>query len=112
MSFKIGKQFEDYSEPLFPASYYLLLHRTHYYKSYNQNNPLFAKPGFKFMDKKKERMFYLKLKYRAGFSYDKLNWGNEDQLYRYKSYQTESPVFILIGLGGEPYYPEEIFLIP
>lgn len=43
-----------------------------------------------------------------------LQWSNPAQLKRYQDYQKSNgiPVFVVIGLGGIPDDPEEMFCIP
>jgi hypothetical protein len=112
-TYKDGEAFEYYTNSLFPLSDFEPLHRTPDYRSYKKGNPLYRKPDFKFRDKKTGKCFYVESKFRGGLYKGKLNWcKSDDQLQRYQEYENDAKVFILIGLGGEPASPEEVFLIP
>jgi hypothetical protein len=70
------------------------------------------KPDFKFRDKKTKKEFYIEAKFRTGEYQGKIVWCNDSQLKRYKQYNKETPVFLLLGVGGDPEYPEFLALIP
>jgi hypothetical protein len=110
MSFKKGGKFEHYTASLFPPSHYELLHRTPEFREEFSEECLL--PDFKFKDKKTGFEFYVEAKYRKAIYGDKLEWCDREQLYRYKEYDKEAPVFIMIGLEGNPADPEYVFLIP
>jgi len=113
MSFYKGEKFEDYTKSLFPASHFDLLHRTpDYDPDSKQFDESCLRPDFKFKDKKTGFEFYVESKYRKAIYGEKLEWCNYDQLKRYKEYDKEAPVFVLIGLEGKPYDPEFVFFIP
>lgn len=116
-SFVKGEEFEDYvRNVLFPKSEYDLIHRTH---NYNSNNGDFVesslKPDFTFRDRKTDEVFYIEVKWRAGYYNfkNKIEWCNKNQLYRYKKIdKKEHKVFIALGLGDNPKKPSEIALFP
>lgn len=113
-SFKVGQKFEDYvREFIFIDRYYDLLERTH---DYNRNSKDYVesslKPDFKFRDRRNKREFYVEAKFRTGLHKGKIIWCNEKQLQRYNAYNLEVPVFIILGMGEEPDYPEFLSLIP
>ncbi len=113
-SFKAGQKFEDYvREFLFIDKYYDLIEKTH---DYNTNSKDYVKsslkPDFKFRDKLTKKEFYVEAKFRTGLYNGKINWCNENQLHRYQSYNKDAPVFLILGLGEKPDYPEFIALIP
>jgi hypothetical protein len=62
----------------------------------------------------KGEKFCVECKFRSDLYEDKLNWSNSHQLDRYKEYAKEYrlPFFVIIGLGGDPTYPERMFCIP
>ncbi len=113
-SFKRGQQFEDYVEKyLFPPNYYDLTEKTHNYQT-NSKHYVEASlnPDFKFRDRLTKKEFYIEAKFRTNFYKDKLVWCNEKQLARYKYINQNTPVFLLLGDGGKPNWPEYISLIP
>jgi hypothetical protein len=112
-SFKKGQKFEEYvREYLFIASHFDILERTHNYKEnckdYVESS---LKPDFKFRDKKTKQEFYLEAKFRSSTYNGKLVWCNDKQLARYKRYDKETPVFIIIGFGEDPKLPECLTLL-
>jgi hypothetical protein len=113
-SFKMGEKFENYVRQfLFVNNYYDLLERSHNYttnsKDYVQSS---LKPDFKFCDKWTKKEFYVESKFRTSDYKGKIVWCNDNQLIRYKEYNKERPVFLMLGMGGDPKYPEFLSLIP
>lgn len=90
-----------------------LLMKTH---DFQENNKDFIEsslyPDFLFRDKKSKLVFYVEAKYRENTYQGKVNWCKEHQLMRYKELDKVIPITIAIGLGGRPYNPRQIFLIP
>jgi hypothetical protein len=113
-NFRKGDQFEKLTSRFFPDSHYDCLEMTHSSKT---NRERFVesslKPDFKFRDRKTKKEFWVESKYRSGLTEDgKILWTNPKQFQRYKDYNKDCPVFILIGCGGSPADPEDVFLIP
>lgn len=112
-SFKMGEKFEDYvREFLFVDNYYDILERTHNYntnKDYVQSS---LKPDFKFRDKWTKKEFYVEVKFRTALYNNKIVWCNDNQLKRYLEYNKQTPVFLILGMGENPKYPEFLSLIP
>jgi hypothetical protein len=56
----------------------------------------------------------LECKWRSKFYHDKIEWASSEQLQRYREYEGKYrvPVFIVIGIGGEPIKPEEVYVVP
>lgn len=112
-SFKLGQKFEDYVRKyLFVSDYYDLLERTHDYNTNKDYVESSLKPDFTFRDKLTKKEFYVEAKFRTGLYKDKIMWCNEKQLVRYLAYNKEKPVFLILGFGGDPDYPEFLSLIP
>ena len=115
-SFKIGEQFENYvREKLFIPRYYDLLERTHNYQTNKEDYVKSSlKPDFKFADKWTKSEFFVEVKSRSGWlsADDKLIWCNEKQLLRYKEYNREIPVYVILGIGNNPNNPEYVSLLP
>jgi len=113
-SFKIGQKFEEYvREFLFIDKYYDLLERTHDYntnsKDYVQSS---LKPDFTFRDHWTNNDFYVEAKFRTGLNKGKITWCNENQLRRYQQCDKFLPVFLILGMGDNPQYPDFLALIP
>jgi len=64
--------------------------------------------------KGKNEQFAVECKYRKNTNRGKIVWSKYPQMSRYRKYQEENgyPVFVVIGLGGEPECPEKMFCIP
>lgn len=113
LSFKIGEDFEHYvREFLFIDRYYDLLERTHDYKTNKDYVQSSLKPDFTFRDRWTKKECYVEAKFRTGLSNSKIIWCNETQLKRYQGYNKERPVFLILGMGEKPEYPEFLSLIP
>jgi hypothetical protein len=58
--------------------------------------------------------FAVECKWRSRFVNDRVLWATNGQLERYHQYMstTSLPVFIVIGIGGEPAQPEELYIVP
>lgn len=113
-SFKIGQNFEDYvRKELFVENYYDLLERTH---DYNTNKRDYVesslKPDFKFRDKWTKLEFYIEAKFRTRIYNEKVIWCNDTQLLRYHQYNKQNPVFLILGMGENPKFPDFLSLIP
>jgi len=112
-SFKIGQKFEDYvREHLFVSNYYDLLERTHDYITNKDYVGSSLKPDFTFRDRLTKKEFFVEAKFRTGLYNNKIMWCKEKQLTRYLEYNKERPVFLLLGMGEKPEYPEFLALIP
>ena len=111
---KDGQAFEDYVRKyLFVKQYYDLLEMTHDYhtnhKDYVESS---LKPDFMFRDKYTEREFYIEVKYRANLYNGKLVWCNDEQLNRYQYINKYVPVYLILGDGGKPHWPDSLSQIP
>src|SRR5690606_17675348 len=63
---------------------------------------------------KYKQKFAIECKWRNKFYNDKIPWATEYQISNYLQYQKEYniPVFIAIGVGGEPTNPGNLFITP
>lgn len=111
-----GYLFEKYIVSLFNTDYFTLLEwRSD--KSVNGIFPLSSKfPDleFYFTTQYESLHFAVECKWRQYFIGDMVDLCREDQLWSYKEFQkaTEIPVFIVLGIGGEPNWPNEVYVIP
>ena len=117
-SFKKGEAFQDYiRKHLFTKDKFDMLHKTH---AYAINKKDFAiedsiEPDFKFRVKKTGKAFWVEAKYRSTYyKGDMVDCCKPPQLTRYKEKEIDEklPVYITLGLGGEPDSPDQVFLIP
>ncbi|MBX3256365.1 MAG: hypothetical protein KF862_19675 [Chitinophagaceae bacterium] len=63
---------------------------------------------------KKKYFFAVECKWRRSLQNGMTTWAKEHQIRRYEEFQVRKriPVFIAIGIGGEPYAPEKLFVTP
>ncbi len=112
-SFKKGERFEQYvREYLFIQNYYDLLERTHNYNTNKDYVHSSLQPDFTFRDRWTNKEFYVEAKFRTSLYNHKIVWCTQQQLERYFEYNREKPVFIMLGVGNNPKYPEFLSLIP
>jgi len=64
--------------------------------------------------KKVTKSFAVECKWRQDYHNGNLEWAKQGQLQRYSKFAQEKqvPVFIVIGLGGNPDDPQEVFIVP
>ncbi|OGO41629.1 MAG: hypothetical protein A2137_00175 [Chloroflexi bacterium RBG_16_58_8] len=113
-SYVKGDEFERFvMERLFPREEYNLLHKTHDYSSNRDNFIASSKlPDFKFVSVANRLQFYVEAKFRSKYHNGVLEWCKPFQLKRYRDINNIVPVLIVVGLGGKPGRPEQVFLIP
>jgi hypothetical protein len=112
-SFKTGEKFENYvRQLLFIDKHYDLVERTHNYVTNKDHVESSLKPDFTFRDKVTKKEFYVEAKFRTGVFNGKIMWCNEKQLARYLEHNKQKPVFLILGVGGDPKSPEFVSLIP
>src|ERR1035437_8434268 len=113
-SFKIGQNFEDYVRKyIFTDRDYDLLEKTHDYKTNSKDYVKSSlKPDFKFRDRETRMDFYVEANFRSGMVDGRIIWCNDNQMRRYKEYNRETPVFLILGVGKDPKYPELLSLMP
>lgn len=113
-----GQRFENYIIELFNKEHFYL---KQYRKSEKFTNSLPTidhwNPDIEmelvFTGKRKYR-FAVECKWRNEFKDGKIEWANDKQICTYRMFQDQVriPVFIAIGIGGQPNNPEKLFLTP
>lgn len=92
-------------------------------RDFNSNSERFEErsmnPDFLFRDKRTKEEFWIEAKYRTGLfknekGQDVCEICKPEQLNRYKEIEksTAKKVYICLGLGNDPLFPETIHLIP
>ncbi|MGP8328691.1 MAG: hypothetical protein ACT6FF_00005 [Methanosarcinaceae archaeon] len=112
-----GDDFERAVVDLFDQQYFKIVEwtsdisRKHHRPVESDRNPDLV---MRYKHKSKNEMFCIECKYRSNTHKGKLDWSNVPQLGRYRGYAKENgiPFFVVIGLGGNPKYPERMFCIP
>ena len=80
----------------------------------NHNRPIGStkNPDFKLKSKLTGGEFWVEAKYRSYLFNNSFKWFNYYQLKRYRMLNRVTPVYIVIGIGGCPNSPLEVFLVP
>lgn len=62
----------------------------------------------------KSHPFAVECKWRKAFISGQINWATRNQISSYKNFENRRrmPVFIAIGIGGEPSMPERLYVTP
>ena len=111
---KKGSRFEDFVEQvLFPESMYNLLYKTHEFNKNGRKIESQQWPDFQFEDIRSGHRFWVEAKFRSNLYQGKIQWAEPWQFKRYKEFQEQhnpEKVFIAIGHGGKPMYPERIYI--
>jgi len=113
-SYAKGQDFEEYVRKwIFQKDKYEVVHRTH---DYSDNKEDYIEdslnPDFCFRDKSNKKEFYVEAKFRSSYWKDAIEWTYSDQFKRYNDADQKRPVIIIIGVGGSPKMPEDIFIFP
>jgi len=111
--FKIGEKFEDFVRFNHFGSNYEAIHVTPSYEEncMEFNNESF-KPDLKMMDSITGEEFWVECKYRS-YTHHKKEYQviSEKQLRRHRNI-IDSPVFVMLGIGGKPNKPLYLYKIP
>lgn len=69
---------------------------------------------FDFKSKSIKQSFAIECKWRQNFYHNGIEWAKDYQVKNYQDYATKLniPVFVVIGLGGTPDKPQEVFIVP
>lgn len=111
-----GKAFEKFVVTKFDPKYFEFLewrgdkfHKGMYPLS-NKNPDL----EYAFHHKQHHVRFAVECKWRFEFRDDAIKWTDAIQMEHYQSYQSQEqiPVFVVIGVGGTPAQPNELYIVP
>ena len=106
-----GVDFESYvRDYLFPKDKYTLIERT---CSPGKDSFVFSskEPDFK-LQSESGKIFFLEAKYRDYFFDGAIEWCKFYQFSHYGDVDRIAPVYVIIGIGGQPDDPERLFLLP
>jgi len=110
-----GRKFEDFVLTKFDRNLFSIVRKTRPCRGaddhYMESNP---DPDYIFRYIPSREKFGVEMKFRSNFGSEIIKWSYPDQMARYKQFEKEEeiPVYIIIGLGGLPESPNEIFLVP
>lgn len=112
----VGAEFEKYIATLFPKPYYVIKE----WRSDKYHDGVYAEsskyPDFEinYSDNRYSIDFAVECKYRSAFYYNKIDWAKEHQLRTYREFAAEKDirVFVVIGVGGDPFDPDNLYVVP
>ncbi len=114
--FEKGYAFEDHVISLFETRKFKLLQRHNDRKAsddlYLLSN---SDPDMEFLYLgSKNHRFAVECKWREKFKEGRMVWASGHQICMYEKFQNQTglPVFIILGVGGEPSKPERVYLAP
>jgi hypothetical protein len=110
-----GNDFEKYVVGLFDKRYFSIVQwSTDITRKHDRFVEADAGPDLTIRYIPTDEIFCVECKFRSDLYEEKLHWSNPEQLKRYQNFARESgsPFFVVIGLGGDPSYPERMFCIP
>ncbi len=112
---EMGDDFEQCVVELFDEKYFSIVQWTNDVgRKHDRFTESDSGPDLTMRYMPRNEIFCVECKFRSDLFNDKLQWSNPQQLKRYKDFARESrlPFFVVIGLGGDPRWPERIFCIP
>lgn len=112
---KMGIEFERYVLHLFPPDEFSIVDYTKdVLKKMDVRVESDLNPDLEVRHIESDTVFFVECKFRSGLYKGNLSWTRESQLERYNDFAfiNEIPVFVVIGLGGEPASPKRMFCIP
>jgi len=115
-SFEKGRLFESYIIELFNEEYFKLIK----WRKAQKTNDRLALLTSSYPDLElifvgaKKYKFAVECKWRKEFVSGKIDWATDYQICSYESFENKFriPVFVAIGIGGEPSNPEKLFVTP
>ncbi len=115
--FVMGEEFEQFCLNMFSDYEYILVRKTHDFET-NELRYVEESLFYDFTLRHRETgyEFVIECKYRTNMWEDKLMWAkSQEQFDRYKKYEAlnyPGKYYIMMGLGGVPDNPNQIFLVP
>ena len=110
-----GDMFEQHVVDLFNKSHFNVVEwTTDMMRKHNRYVESDSNPDLTMRHKTTDMVFSVECKFRSNLYKGALSWSNWKQLRRYKLYSSDNeiPLFVVIGLGGNPQYPDRMFCIP
>ncbi len=117
-SFEKGRLFEEYISNLFTETFFYrkqLRKSKKFDETYYINDSYFPDIEMELVfTGKRNYRFAVECKWRRNFKNGKIHWADDNKICTYRMFQdrVRVPVFVAIGIGGEPDNPEKLFLTP
>jgi hypothetical protein len=113
---KKGNDFEKFVIDRFDEAYFQLLE----WRSDKIHNGIYPLASlnpdleYRFTTRYDTMHFAVECKWRQEFKNDQLQWAKDSQLLNYRRFEHTAriPVFVIIGVGGSPSAPEEVYIVP
>ncbi len=111
-----GRAFEEYVVSHFNKKYFALKEwrgDKYYQGSYAESNR-YPDMEYEFSLDGKTVQFAVECKWRSKFNNERVTWATEEQADIYRKFEKEKdmPVFVVIGVGGTPSDPEQVYAVP
>ena len=111
---KKGDAFEKYVANLFPEENYTIIEwTTDTMRKHNRYVEADTRPDLMLRHNATSQEFYVECKYRSYPIKGKIQWSTKEQISRYRNFAKDKkvPVFVVIGVGGSPTKPENMFCL-
>lgn len=110
-----GRTFEGYIESLFPKQEWAIL-ESQAYRKLGRWVSSYSNPDFLFLHRRTKKKVAVECKFKLvlGSDQNRIIWADEEQIEKYYQFseQKKVPVFVVIGVGGNPKKPRRMFLLP
>lgn len=111
-----GRAFEEYVVSHFNKKYFTLKEwrGDKYYEGNYAESIRYPDMEYEFSLDGKIISFAVECKWRSKFSNEWITWATEEQADIYRKFEKEKdmPVFVVIGVGGSPSEPEQVYAVP
>lgn len=111
-----GRAFENFVVSKFTPNYFRLIEwrSDKFYNGVYAYNSMLPDMVWIFESNYCSFPFAVECKWRHGFNNYKIDWAKDYQLDIYRTFQQEEqmPVFVVIGIGGQPHNPTDVYIIP
>jgi len=115
-NYKKGYEFENYVQQLFNKNHFTLMQWRKAHKYLHKDVPVgHSNPDLELIfGRRNKHRFAVECKWRSQFTNGMIHWAHEHQIRSYLDFQAKErvPVFIAIGVGGEPSSPDKLFVTP
>ncbi len=111
-----GRKFEEYIALKFDKKYFNIKEwrGDKYVQGVYATSNTYPDMEIVFSHKEMKENFAVECKWRKSFYKNGIEWAKEKQIEVYQKFQKEKnmPVFVILGIGGEPNSPENLFILP
>ncbi len=111
-----GRAFEEYVVSHFNKKYFTLKEwrGDKYYEGNYAESNRYPDMEYEFSLDGKTVPFAVECKWRNKFNNEWITWATEEQADIYRKFEKDSdmPVFVVIGVGGTPSEPEQVYAVP